>query len=371
MNWKRALAITGKRILPGAAGAVALLGVLAYMTGLFSEKIAPTEAAPPARKASPSEIASAYVVHEVSRPMVEEAIGTLRAAHRTEISPRVMAAIEAIHVRAGDFVEAGQELVTLDRRALETQRSQVEANLVAAEASLKSAETDFARGERLIEGQTISQEQFDQLTRNVAVARANHRHAREALAEAEVMLTYTTISAPRSGMIVDRLAEEGDMARPGGPLLVLYDPGTLRLEVPVGENLVGQVRVGDELEVFIDARNQTYHGVVDEIVPQAEAATRSFLVKVALPPSDDTFEGMFGRLRIPTGERQYVCLHTGTIERIGQLELVDVIREDGTFERRFITTGRRGDERMGDAYHVEVLSGLAPGERVLMRSARS
>jgi multidrug efflux pump subunit AcrA (membrane-fusion protein) len=148
--------------------------------------------------------------------------------------------------------------------------------------------------------------------------------------------------------------------------LILYDPTSLRLEVPVMENLAVRLKVGERLDVYIDARDRTVQGMIDEIVPQAEAASRSFLVKLKLPASDDLFEGMFGRLKILPGTRRHLCLHVDAIDTIGQLQFVDVITPpDDVLERRFIKTGR-----MGDAHHVEVLSGLEKGELVLMKRSR-
>ena len=69
-------------------------------------------------------------------------------------------------------------------------------------------------------------------------------------------------------------------------------------------------------------------------------------------------------MAILPGKRRHLCLHTGTIETIGQLQFVDVIGKGDVVERRYIKTGR-----MGDAQHVEVLSGLQEGEQVLMKSA--
>ena len=74
--------------------------------------------------------------------------------------------------------------------------------------------------------------------------------------------------------------------------------------------------------------NVTLDALIDEIVPQAEAASRSFLVKVRLPRSEDMFEGMFGRLKIPAGTRRFLCLSTDAIERVGQLEMVDVVHDE-------------------------------------------
>jgi len=143
---------------------------------------------------------------------------------------------------------------------------------------------------------------------------------------------------------------------------VLYDPASLRLEVPVMENLAVRLQRGDSLTVRIDALERDVEAVVDEIVPQAEAASRSFLVKVALAPGEGLYEGMFGRLRIPSGVRRHLCLATAAIQTIGQLQFVDVVRPDGkTLERRFITTGR-----LGMPERVEVLSGVEAGDRVLL-----
>ena len=128
------------------------------------------------------------------------------------------------------------------------------------------------------------------------------------------------------------------------------------------ENLGAKLQPGDELEVHIDALDEDFPGVVDEKVPQAEAASRSFLVKVRIPQSEELYEGMFGRLKVPAGIRRHLCLHTCAIQRVGQLEFVTVVDlSTGSRERRFVKTGRRGDES-----HREVLSGLEAGEQVVL-----
>ena len=352
-----------KTVLPLLVGIVVLVGVVAWMVGFFEPKIETGEDILASARATAEQMTNTYVVQEVEKDYIEEAVGTLKAADRTEISARVMAPINEMRVRASQIVAEGDILIVLESRALETQRSQAQTNLVVAQAGLKRAENDYRRAMRLVETRAMSKEEADRFTENLKVSQANLTHAREALAEADVMLSYTTIRAPKPGMIVKRLAEQGDMARPGEPLLILYDPSTLRLEVPVMENLAVNLKRGDELKVEIEARNRKVEATIDEIVPQAEAASRSFLVKVKLPRSDDLFEGMFGRLKIPAGRRRHLCLHTDAIETIGQLQFVTVIGPDDILERRFIKTGR-----FGHAQHREVLSGLKAGERVLLKS---
>ncbi len=360
-NAKAIASVLLKVILPVVVGFAVLVLVIAWLAGVFEEKIQAQQHEAPVRQLPSG--AETDLVHPIVQAYYEEAVGTLRAASRAEISSRIMARINEIKVRAGQAVEKGAELVALDSRELVSKRSQAEATLTAAQAAVGRAESDYQRDLQLYQKKVISQEQMDQSVERVKTTRANRRLAEEALAEAKVMLSYATIEAPQAGKIVEQLAKEGDTAVPGVPLLTLYDPNSLRLEVPVMENLAVKLKVGDQLSVHIDARDRDVRGTVDEIVPQAETASRSFLVKLRLPRSDDLFENMFGRLRVSPGKRRHLCLATAAIERVGQLEFVDVVGPGNVLERRMIRTGR-----LGKPGRVEVLSGLQANERVWLKS---
>jgi len=111
----------------------------------------------------------------------------------------------------------------------------------------------------------------------------------------------------------------------------------------------------------LDVLDEEVRATVREIVPQADAASRSFLVKSAIDFSPRLYEGMFGRLIIPGGERRHLCLNSEAIIRIGQLEYVDVLLSDGQVERRLIRTGE-----LGMPGRQEVLSGVEAGDVVLL-----
>jgi RND family efflux transporter MFP subunit len=364
MKWKELALVGLKRVLPAIVGLVVLVAVIAYMADVFRNKIPPDQAPVARDELADVPAYGTYEVQPIKKQYIEEAIGTLKAARRTEISSRVQSTITRIAVAAGDTVAEGDVLIELERKDFEAQLSQAEAALAAAAAAVEQAQDIYDRAVRLRKTNpgAIAEQDFNQMRSNLLAAQANRSGAQQGVAEAQVRLSYTTIKAPKPGTIVDRWAEEGDLAQPGVPLLSLYDRTTLRLEVPVMENLATKIQEGDELEVHIDALDKDFLGVVDEKVPQAEAASRSFLVKVGLPPSDKLYEGMFGRLRVPAGIRRHLCLHTSAVQRVGQLEFVIV--EDpksGRRERRFIKTGR-----FGDATHQEVLSGLEAGDQVLL-----
>ncbi|GAB4129601.1 efflux RND transporter periplasmic adaptor subunit [Thermopirellula anaerolimosa] len=349
-----------KKVVPFLLGIVVLVGVVLWLSGFFNETIPPGRTELSVARFDPNQEA-VEPVDVIRKPVVEEAVGTIRAADRTTISSRIMSTIQKIHVRAGSEVAPGDVLIELDRAAVERQLNQAQASLTAAQAALKQAQDDYDRAVRLRQQNpgAMSEQQFQEFKTRLDQAQANVEKARQAVAEIEVNLSYCTITATRKGKIVDRLAEEGDTVSPGVPLLTLYDPETLRLEVPIIENLATRLAIGDRVRVYIDALDREIEGTVDEKVPQADSASRTVLVKIALPETPGLVEGMFGRVKLEAAVRDHLCIPVAAIRRVGQLEFVDVVREDGTKERRLIQTGRLG--RPG---HTEVLSGVRGGEKV-------
>jgi membrane fusion protein (multidrug efflux system) len=275
MKLKSVVAVL-KALVPVTLGMAVLVLVIAWLAGAFVKKIPAGETN--VRRADLAAI-PAYgetKIEPVEKEYFEEAIGTLKAASRTEIAARVLARIERIHVSAGDTVAEGDVLVELDRKDFEAQLSQAEASLEAAQAALAQAKDVFERAERLRQANpgAIAQQDFNQMNSNLLKARAEESRANQGVEEAKVRLSYTTIRAPKAGTIVDRLAEEGDLAQPGVLLLSLYDRTSLRLEVPVMENLAAKIEKGQKLTVQIDALNgRKIEGVVAEKVPQAQAAS--------------------------------------------------------------------------------------------------
>jgi multidrug efflux pump subunit AcrA (membrane-fusion protein) len=163
--------------------------------------------------------------------------------------------------------------------------------------------------------------------------------------------------------VSDRLVEPGDLASPGKTLLVVYDPAELELHANVPETLAPAVPVGTAVAVRIDAAGVSARGVVREVVPLAQQASRSVLVKVALPPppvGKSLLPGMFGRVDVPVGAADRLWVPSAAVRRVGQLDLVDVAGPDDTLTRRFVRVGAEAGGK------TEVLSGLAAGDRVAL-----
>jgi membrane fusion protein (multidrug efflux system) len=347
-----------RRTLEAAVGAAVVVTALAWLSGGCGDRVPPGTLEPGVQRAP--ENAPTASVEVVDATVVEQASGTVASARQTTVSSKILARIAAIPVTAGSVVAEGDVLVQMDSRDLEARAREAEEALGGARARLELARTELARVERLFASKVASRQQLDQTRSGFEVARSEVEAAEQRLREARVALSYAEIRAPVAGRIVDRLAEPGDTVAPGVPLLRLYDPSALRLEAPVRETLAVKLDPGQVLSVRIEALASSFEGSIEEIVPFAEPGARTLLVKVRLPPHPDLVAGMFGRIAVPAGERRRLLVPGEAVSRMGQLEFVSVVGPEGTLERRLVTTGPSRDGA------VEVLSGLAAGERVLL-----
>lgn len=373
------------RALFVAAGILGLLLLMFYMGGAFSTgKISPGKRDLPGDPSRPEKTAQASVE---SVTEFYDSVGTVRPKVETRVESQIMAKVLDVKVRPGEGVTKGQTLVRLDSRQYETRleqtvqglasarsrREQMEQAGIAAKAELDRAEAAFKRTKTYFEAKAATAQDMEQAEavyrqararveqaeKAVNEADAGVKQAMKAMEEAQISLGYTTVAAPENGEVVRRLVEPGDLAAPGKPLLLLQTRGSLRLEALIPETLIGRVRTGTPLGLKIDALNRVMTGTVEEVVPSADPTTRTILVKVALPDTEDVFPGMFGRLLLPVKERKVVLIPREAVRRIGQLEVVTA-ELDGRWQQVFVTTGRR----MGDK--VEVLSGLEGGETVAL-----
>jgi Barrel-sandwich domain of CusB or HlyD membrane-fusion len=187
---------------------------------------------------------------------------------------------------------------------------------------------------------------------------ARHQVAEAAVAEARALLTHTKVVAPFDGVITRRLADVGDLASPGRPLVEIEDPAHLRFELDVPEALIDRVQMGAVLPVRMGNRAQGIEGTVSELSPVADAASRTFRVKLDLPVTPGVRAGQFGRVAVPTSEAQVLQVPSTAVVRRGQLEFVYVAAQ-GQASLRLIRTGRV----FGAV--SEVVTGLRTGEKVV------
>ncbi|MEQ1853853.1 MAG: efflux RND transporter periplasmic adaptor subunit [Chthoniobacteraceae bacterium] len=290
----------------------------------------------------------ASVAESKARPATEEAVGTVRAKLRAAIEPKVSGRIESMLVTPGQVVKTGDLLARLDGR-------EFQARLDQAIALREQARSDFERQRQLLGQKITTQAEFDAAKARMGVAEAN-------ASEAETMLAYRTVSAPFAGTITRKLADVGDLATPGKPIVEIEDQTGLRLEADLPEALVAQIKLGDTLSVSVPSAGAQVEGVVSEISPVADPVSRTFLTKLDLQQSPALRAGQFGRVAVPVGESTAARVPAAAVVRRGQMEYLFVVASDHA-RLRIVKTGRTiGNE-------VEIVSGLDAGERFVTEGA--
>jgi RND family efflux transporter MFP subunit len=192
------------------------------------------------------------------------------------------------------------------------------------------------------------------------MARAGQAQAKAGVQQAHTTLGYTRILAPFDGLVTEKKADVGALVSPGMPIFTVEDLHRYRLEATVNETDLRYVRMGEQVPVIIDAvGDRELKGRVVEIVPAADAASRSFLVKIEVPSDPVLRSGLFGRAEFSRGERSSLLIpRTAVVER-GQLQGIYVLDQNKIASLRYITLGKPSGAQ------VEVLAGLQAGETVI------
>jgi RND family efflux transporter MFP subunit len=340
-----------------AAGVVALI---LWLAGKFEPKVSESTVTAPAQGSDLQGVAAP--VRVVSLPLHESAIGTIRAVHETSVGSKLLARVVEISLKAGQPVKSGDVLVRLDDTDLQAKLQQAQAALNAADAHRAQAVADEKRDAQLAKQRVVSQQEYEKAATVLKSAEAELRRAQEAVKEVQATLDWATIRSPLDGVVIDKKVDTGDLVTPGQILVTLFDPTRMQLVASVRESLAHRLQVGQTIDVQVDVLAKVCSGTVSEIVPEAQAASRAFQVKVMGPCPAGVYTGMFGRIRIPLQEEQVLVIPKNAVRHVGQLELVEVA-EQGHALRRAIRTGRT----LGN--DVEVLSGLREGEKVVVPEA--
>lgn len=290
------------------------------------------------------------LIEEKVRPVVEEVVGSVRAKSSATVEAKVSGRVSQMLVDLGQHVTKDQVLAEID--ALE-----VKAQSDRAIANRDQASRDFKRAGELLQKQVTSHQEYD-------AAEGRYRIAEAAVKEAETMLGYVQVKAPFDGVITRKIADVGDFAAPGKPLLQIENPENLRFEADVPEAIIEQVHTGEAVDIVITSLGSRIHGTVSEISPTADPNSRTFLARIDFPISKGLRAGQFGRALFPVGEFVSVSVPITALIQRGQMEIV-FINEQGHARLRLVKSGKRyGDE-------VEILSGVSKGDQIIRENAQS
>jgi membrane fusion protein (multidrug efflux system) len=293
-----------------------------------------------------------------------EATGQLLAKERAQIAAEVGGRVTEILIDEGGAAEQGAGVLTIDpeRRALE--RDSARARVTETNAALREQEREHKRIQELHQRGVASQTQLDQAETQLKLA-----HSRRSAAEAELgmqarALADAIVKAPFSGLVADRLVSRGEYVAPGQKLFELVSLDPIEVEFHLSEVDSSRVKVGNEVDVRVAPfPDETFPASVTIVSPTIDSRTRTLRVKAQLENKDGRLRpGLFARVDLGIAKREGVPM----IAEEAVLQRADgavVFRAaaDNRVERRVIEVGAHHDGM------VEVVSGLAPGDLVVLR----
>lgn len=338
--------------------AIVLLGVMvAWMAGSFDKKVAPSMLADEQAQLA---LDSLFEVKEQEYELLEPVPATIAAKQTAVISSRILARIEEIKVRAGDYVKKGQELVVLEQSDLKSRVSQASSQIKSIDARLNEARQSLDRSAELNKRGLLALAPLEAAQANYKSLQAQKKSAQQVLIEAKTALNYASVTAPFDGLVVDRFAEPGSTAQPGMSLLSLYNPSSVRVEANVREERAVQLTLGQTLKMDIPSKGLALSAEIEELVPAGNSSSRTFLVKGNINDINGLLPGMYARLLIPAGTGKRILVPENYVAEVGQLNVVWVVQPGDVNklqEKRFVKIGLINEGGL-----VDVVSGLKAGE---------
>ncbi len=297
------------------------------------------------------------------------ASGKLVSKNSVNVSTRMMGYITSMPVQVGQNVKAGQQLVTINSSDLQAKGGQADAQIMQAQAIYDAAKKDYERFLNLFNSQSASQKELDDMKARFDMAAAGLNAAKQMKREVNAQYSYTNITAPVSGVVTAKFAEQGDLANPGMPLLTIESPSVLQAQVLVSENNIAQIKTGMDVKVLIKSSSKEVSGKVAEISQSSANTGGQYMVKINVPDTKELLPGMFVNVSFPfenkgasADEVMSIMIPKTALVKKGQLTGVYTVSSENTAVLRWLKLGKE------TADEVEVLSGLSAGETYVLKA---
>ena len=241
-----------------------------------------------------------------------ELSGTVVSDNQKMITSRFMGYIKNVSVVEGESVKKGQLLYEIDSKDIDSSRSQVELMIEQAKLSLQMYQNqlidvrlNLARNRRLYKKDIVSKYQLEQLqlaaknlTDLVKIAKKQVLQAKAKLAEVKNQYKYLKIKAPNNGVVIQKNINDGEIALPGVPAIVLTDLSDLKIVAQVSEQNLKLFYKGKIVRIELPSLNMTFRGKVFSIIPSSNPMTHTFKVKFSFKNRKGIYPGMYCKILV-------------------------------------------------------------------------
>ena len=231
--------------------------------------------------------------------------GVVKGRYETNLAFQTSGRILKRNVEKGNFVYAGDILMTIDDKDAVQALRNGEAQVEQAKLQMNLAKTNFERYSELYKENAIAAATLDQYRTNYENSVAAYKSALAQSEQIKNNLSYTNLTANANGIISEINAEVGQVVSAGQKILTLIQTNELEIEIDVPENYYSEIFIGKTAEVTFWAIDEKVEGRVREISPMADATARTYHVKISLlnPPSNIQL-GMTAEVRLSSTKNE-------------------------------------------------------------------
>ncbi len=357
-----------RRSLTWIFAVLVALAIGVGVTRLVGQRMAQQKAASQAtvRSEAVVELVAADLVsvrqHTLSESLAVS--GSLKATNSAFIKARVAGELQDLSLREGDLVRAGQVVARVDPTDAQARLRQAQQQAEAAKAQIDIAQRTYDNNRSLVEQGFISRSALDASTASLAGAQANFRAAQAGIDVISNQLKDTVLRAPITGLVSQRLAQNGERIGVDGRVLELLDISQLELEANLAAADSLKIRLGQTASLHVEGASTSLRAKVVRINPGVVAGSRSVIAYLALETTKGLRQGLFAQGMLRVGETQTLAIPLSAVRTDKPKPYIQIVRD----KRIVHVAAELGAQGEADGQWMVALTGLAAGTPVVAGS---
>lgn len=290
----------------------------------------------------------------------------VEAGRESTLAAQVAGRVMVLNVDAGSRVRRGQLLARIDDSEARNSMAGNQAQVAQAQANLVNAQAQYERARQLVARKFMSASTLDKAQADFQAAQAQLTAARAGVAQSSTTRGFSSITAPFDGLVSARLAQVGEMASLGRPLLTMFDPATLRVVASVPQEKLAEVRKAGRASIEFPAQDKWIEAVSITVLPAADSRTHISQVRIEFPSgAEGVYPGMYARAHFSVGQDRKLLVPASSIVRRSEVTGIYVTQGDKVQFRQV----RLGEAARGGL--VEVLAGIENGEHIALEPVKA
>ncbi|MGM9528612.1 MAG: efflux RND transporter periplasmic adaptor subunit [Phascolarctobacterium sp.] len=288
--------------------------------------------------------------------------GSLDPEWQAEVAAKVDGRLEKVYVKEGDKVAKGQVMAILEQVDTDADLLNAKGSYLDAQTSLRKAETDLVRYEKLFASGAVSQQVVDDYRFARDNAAAKLEAARGNLHGMESKSAGTILVAPADGIVSKRYYQEGYYAKAGTAIFAVADISMLKTVIHIPEGQVAGVAVGNEAEIKLPAYpGKKIVGKITRIAPVADLPSHTFAAEVSVDNSQGLLAGVYANVYLTAKPKENVLtIPVHAIVMRDDQQTVFVADATGVVQRRVLDIGYTNDKI------AEVFSGITEQDLIVI-----